>query len=471
MPLTRADVGTLACPACGGSLRVRVDADRDAGTYGDRILDAGSLDCDRCTRRWPIEHGVPQLCDDAEVGGLDRLLRPIYDFIAPYHDLGVEIALRVLQFPDFGASRDRYIERLALGALRPHADGSPVRILEVGVGAGANMPLLARALPRGTAGELWGVDYSRGMLRQAAWRLRRTPVRLLLADAHALPFPDASFDRVFHVGGINGYRDIRRALTEMARVARPDTPIVVVDEELDPHRSNWLFHRLAFDAITFFDPNPHAPRELVPPGAYDVAVTPVSRFYYCLTFRVGAAATQRTPSPPPPPPTPDDGADAERTPPMPIDTILNAAQLAILRAQFDPAEMNAVMGAPLPAAYPACEPYLETIGDLFYGGVSGDTSGSPLSAKNRERCLVAILSTRGAGFNLALHMYMAIALDVSPKEVVHIALLAGTYTGIDNFAGATATAAKTFTVLATVATTGIARAANVFTALALAFPA
>ncbi len=39
--------------------------------------------------------------------------------------------------------------------------------------------------------------------------------------ARARRFADGAFDRVFHVGGINGYRDRRRALAEMARVARP----------------------------------------------------------------------------------------------------------------------------------------------------------------------------------------------------------------------------------------------------------
>jgi uncharacterized protein YbaR (Trm112 family) len=282
MNLTRADVATLACPACREPLEFL-----GSGTE----IREGILTCDYCGRRWPVRGGVPQLCDDARVSGMDRMLRPIYDFIAPYHDLGVALALPILQFPDFGATRDRYVKRLALGLLRPHRDGSPVRILEVGIGAGANVPLVREALPKDLDLEFWGIDFSRGMLRQASRRLPRSSagrVRLLLADAHALPFPDATFDRVFHVGGINGYRDIRQGLAEMARVARPETPIVVVDEELDPEGSHWLFHRLGFGSITFFDSSPHAPRELVPPGAHEVAVTRVSRFYYCLTFRAAA---------------------------------------------------------------------------------------------------------------------------------------------------------------------------------------
>jgi ubiquinone/menaquinone biosynthesis C-methylase UbiE len=130
------------------------------------------------------------------------------------------------------------------------------------------------------------------MLSQCRRRLAREKrrVRLVHADAHALPFPDAFFDRVFHVGGIATYRDTARALAEMARVARPRTPIVVVDEQLDARGSHSLLRRLAFSAITFYDPAPHAPRECLPPTACDVLEEQVSAFYYCLRFRTDSAA-------------------------------------------------------------------------------------------------------------------------------------------------------------------------------------
>jgi ubiquinone/menaquinone biosynthesis C-methylase UbiE len=127
------------------------------------------------------------------------------------------------------------------------------------------------------------------MLFQCAWRadwLYAAPrVRLLRGDAHRLPFADNQFDRVFHVGGINGYRDPKLGLAEMARVARPRTPIVVVDEELDPERKHSLRHRLAFRAITWFDPDPRVPVDRLPAGTECVEVSRVCRFYYCLTFQ------------------------------------------------------------------------------------------------------------------------------------------------------------------------------------------
>jgi ubiquinone/menaquinone biosynthesis C-methylase UbiE len=88
------------------------------------------------------------------------------------------------------------------------------------------------------------------------------------------------------VGGIGGFGDPGKALAEMARVARPGTPIVVVDEQLDQTRHNSLYHRLGFRMLTFYDRDPKAPTDQLPPGATAVLEEPVSRFYYCLSFRM-----------------------------------------------------------------------------------------------------------------------------------------------------------------------------------------
>jgi ubiquinone/menaquinone biosynthesis C-methylase UbiE len=279
--LTADDLEALACPACLGTLAF------EGREVRGRLVD-GTLRCGACARVWAVHDGVARLLDDARVAGMDRLLRPVYDLIAPFHDLGVDYLLPILQFPDLGATRDRYVERLALDRLRPRADGRPLRVLEVGVGSGANLPLLEAVLPPELDVDVWGMDFSTGMLGQCRRNLARTPPRrrprLLLGDAHALPFRDHAFDRVFHVGAINGYHDRRQALAEMARVARPDTPIVVVDEGLDPTREHSLYHHLTFRALTLYDPDPRAPRAELPEGATDVEVTAVSRFYYCLRF-------------------------------------------------------------------------------------------------------------------------------------------------------------------------------------------
>jgi len=62
-----------------------------------------------------------------------------------------------------------------------------------------------------------GVDPSRKLLEQGSHNSNFTPV---LGVAESLPFPDSSFDYVISVTAIQNFSDIRRAVSEMWRVAR-----------------------------------------------------------------------------------------------------------------------------------------------------------------------------------------------------------------------------------------------------------
>jgi SAM-dependent methyltransferase/uncharacterized protein YbaR (Trm112 family) len=267
--MTPEDARLLVCPVCGGGLAFR-------GRLQRHQLGDGALHCRRCRRPWAVRDGLPRLVDDAQVRGIDWVMRAVYDAGARLHDPGVRFLLPLLQGSGAEALRDGYMPRLELDALRRGRARRPPRVLEVGVGTGANLPLLERDLPPGMLAQC-----RRRVARHAGRRLR-----LLVADAHALPFPNHSFDRVFHVGGIASYRDPARGLAEMARVARPGTPIVVVDEQLDPHRRHGLYHRLMFRALTFYTPEAVCPRAELPVAATDVLEEQISIFYYCLRFRV-----------------------------------------------------------------------------------------------------------------------------------------------------------------------------------------
>lgn len=286
------DLDLLRCPRDRAPLSF--EGSSDAGR-----LEAGVFSCASCGARWELERGVARLFDEGSIQGTDRFMRSMYDVFHAAHDPAVRWLLPVFDSCDEAGIRDGFMRRLALGELRPRADGAPIRILEVGIGAGANLPLLDRDLPpelRENGVEIWGLDISAGMLADCERALRRSRddrVRLFMGDAHALPFAASSFDRVFHVGGIGGYRDPRLALAEMARVSIPAAPIVVVDEQLDASQKAHLVHRLLFRLITFYDPAPHCPTELLPAGAEDIVEEQLSRYYYGLTFRCAETAAQR----------------------------------------------------------------------------------------------------------------------------------------------------------------------------------
>ncbi len=289
MMLNEKDCTLLRCPHCRAPL-----------FPGPAVLRCGS-----CAATWPVEDELAQLFIDKEVRGSDRIMRGVYNVFAGLHDAAVRYLLPLSEFhPDDlrtgtlmseGRLRAGYLPRLGLGELpRPRPD-RPVRILEIGIGTGANLPLCRAALPFFDDIEYWGLDLSQGMLRGCRARIRRLGlrnVRLFMADAHALPFSDGSFDRVFHVGGISAYRDAGQAIAEMARVARPGTPIVIVDEGLQPGRKIGLYHRIGFRLTTLGAPTPRCPSDLLPPGARILSEEWLSRFYYCLNFTLPPCATR-----------------------------------------------------------------------------------------------------------------------------------------------------------------------------------
>jgi SAM-dependent methyltransferase len=89
--------------------------------------------------------------------------------------------------------------------------------LDIGCGTGALTEAIAeRCAPR----RLAGIDPSEGFLDFARRRLG-SRAELRAADAQALPFPDAQFDRAVSGLVLNFVPDQERAAAEMARVLRP----------------------------------------------------------------------------------------------------------------------------------------------------------------------------------------------------------------------------------------------------------
>jgi ubiquinone/menaquinone biosynthesis C-methylase UbiE len=102
------------------------------------------------------------------------------------------------------------------------ADGDT---LEVGVGTGLNLPLYPAEV------QLTGIDLSPAMLKIAQDRARNLErsVDLREADAHALPFPDHSFDTVVSTFSLCAIPDHHQAIREMTRVLRPGGRLLLAD--------------------------------------------------------------------------------------------------------------------------------------------------------------------------------------------------------------------------------------------------
>jgi demethylmenaquinone methyltransferase/2-methoxy-6-polyprenyl-1,4-benzoquinol methylase len=100
------------------------------------------------------------------------------------------------------------------------------RVLDVATGTGAQAKAFAQR-----AGEVVGVDLSEAMLRVARKKCRAANLKLLRADATALPFGDGEFDVSCISFALHEMPPTIRARTllEMARVTKPGGCVIVVD--------------------------------------------------------------------------------------------------------------------------------------------------------------------------------------------------------------------------------------------------
>ena len=219
------------------------------------------------------------------MGGLDRVIRLVYDRFGALHDPALRVALPLVDGLSEADARQLLLDRLPLEELALAAAERPLRVLDVSFGTAGELLGLARVLPAGS--RLFGVDLSRTMAGIGARNLARAGLnaRLCLGDAHRLPYADDAFDLLIHVGGINAFSDKRRALAEMVRVVRPGAPLFVVDEQLDPGRPLPLWQRALFRAVTWWDRVQQAPVDDLPAGVEQVQVEQLLTFYYCLSFR------------------------------------------------------------------------------------------------------------------------------------------------------------------------------------------
>lgn len=97
----------------------------------------------------------------------------------------------------------------------------PGRLADIGCGTGE---MLAAASSAGLCA--FGVDVSPVAVRIARARAPRSTVQV--AAAEELPFDSDTFDLVTCCGSLEHFHDPGRAVMEMARVARPGAPILVV---------------------------------------------------------------------------------------------------------------------------------------------------------------------------------------------------------------------------------------------------
>jgi len=117
-------------------------------------------------------------------------------------------------------------------------------ILDAGCGAG--FPLFELAQMFGDACQVTGVDVweealDRARMKQQVYQVRN--VRLLHADAAALPLPDATFDLITSNLGLNNFDQPELVLAECARVARPHARLMLTTNPMGTMREFYDSYR------------------------------------------------------------------------------------------------------------------------------------------------------------------------------------------------------------------------------------
>ena len=245
----------------------------DPDTRYEFELEGSTLRNTATGRVYPIRDGIPLFV--STLSGANLKYQALYDRIAPGYDLAESLVRIFKRTPD---PRREFMAELEIA---PKA-----RVLEVGVGTGANL----RYLPADI--EFWGIDISWGMLRKCRRNLRkwRRSAHLFQAQACRLPFRAAVFDCVFHVGGINFFSEQERAIREMIWVAKPGTKIVIVDETEKEVRKNYQKNPTTKAYFPAGSEAVRCPIELVPEDMEEIRAREIADGrLYCLSFRKPAA--------------------------------------------------------------------------------------------------------------------------------------------------------------------------------------
>ncbi len=111
------------------------------------------------------------------------------------------------------------------------------RLLDIGCGTGANLPMLRLSV--GPQGQVVAMDQSPHALQFTHAHPAAPGIELVQGDALNLPFPDNTFHVLTLFDVLEHLGDDRRALAEVRRVLRPDGALVFT---VPAYKSLWSTH-------------------------------------------------------------------------------------------------------------------------------------------------------------------------------------------------------------------------------------
>ena len=123
-----------------------------------------------------------------------------------------------------------------------------------------------------------------------------------------------------------------------------------------------------------------------------------------------------------------------------LTDILDEAELATLRAAYDPNALLNANKSVLARVYPRLMPWQAMLGSVFF-------QDSPLAPRDRELALIALLAHRSPDVALSDHVYWGLMEGVSVVEICEVIGLTGQYCGMPTYTQAVLTLFRTLGVL------------------------
>jgi SAM-dependent methyltransferase len=186
----------LACPSCGGEIRLL----STARSEGAEILE-GDLDCASCGRHFPVVRGVPRFADLSRVEAEKAATAANFGW----------------QWQHFTQEDERYAEQFLgwIAPVKPDFFKDKI-VLEGGCGKGRHTQLAARWGAR----EIIGIDLSAAVESAFAATRGLENAHIVQADIYHLPFKRV-FDYAFSVGVLHHLPDPRAGFISLASKVKP----------------------------------------------------------------------------------------------------------------------------------------------------------------------------------------------------------------------------------------------------------
>ncbi|MDD5156203.1 MAG: class I SAM-dependent methyltransferase [Candidatus Omnitrophica bacterium] len=226
-----------------------------------------------------IKEGIPDFTWPKKLSRIDEKTRKDYDLLADEYHKFASIPFETY-YSDESKIRERMVDQLNIkpGGLA----------LEIGCGDGRSSEHIVKRL--GKKGKLCLQELSPAFLKKAVKRLEKyhRNVEFSVANGCYLSFPDKLFDAAHHFGGLNTFSDIKRCLSELARVVKTGGKVVVGDESMAPWLRDCQFGRIMMNSNPLLKCG--IPLADIPLCARDVKLEWIMMgAFYVIEFTVGEA--------------------------------------------------------------------------------------------------------------------------------------------------------------------------------------